>query len=331
MYNILRRLKRGEQNLNIVILDGFTTNPGDLSWDFLKEYGTIGVYDRTPTELTVERSLPADILITNKTPLPESVLSQLPNLKYVALLSTGYNIADIDYLKTRGIPVSNIPDYSTEAVAQHVFAFILEHFNAVALHSEAVRRGEWTCCPDFCFLRSPVMELMGKTIGIIGFGKIGRSVAAKAKAFRMNVISYTPNPKADAEGIEFVSLDELAERADIVTVHTPLTEATRGFIGRDFIKKMKKGSFIINTSRGPVVDEQALADALNSGHLAGAGLDVLSTEPPKADNPLLTAKNCLITPHIAWAGKETRERLLDILHGNIKAFAEGKPRNVVNP
>ncbi|HPP68083.1 MAG TPA: D-2-hydroxyacid dehydrogenase [Clostridiales bacterium] len=316
--------------MKIVILDGHTTNPGDLSWAFLNEYGDVSIYDRTPKELIIERSLPADILITNKTPLPKSILEQLPNLKYVALLSTGYNIADTDYLKERGIPVSNIPDYSTEAVAQHVFAFILEHYNSVALHSEAVRGGEWSICPDFCFLKGPVMELMGKTIGIIGFGKIGRSVAEKALAFKMNVIAYTPNPKKDADFVEFVSLDELAERSDIVTIHTPLTDATRGFINRDFIFKMKKGAFLVNTSRGPVIDEQAQADALNSGHLAGAGLDVLSTEPPSKDNPLLTAQNCFITPHIAWAGRETRARLLSILNENIKAFVNGKPQNVVN-
>jgi glycerate dehydrogenase len=316
--------------MKIVILDGHTTNPGDLSWAFLNEYGDVSIYDRTPKELIIERSLPADILITNKTPLPKSILEQLPNLKYVALLSTGYNIADTDYLKERGIPVSNIPDYSTEAVAQHVFAFILEHYNSVALHSEAVRGGEWSICPDFCFLKGPVMELMGKTIGIIGFGKIGRSVAEKALAFKMNVIAYTPNPKKDADFVEFVSLDELAERSDIVTIHTPLTDATRGFINRDFIFKMKNGAFLVNTSRGPVIDEQALADALNSGHLAGAGLDVLSTEPPSKDNPLLTAQNCFITPHIAWAGRETRARLLSILNENIKAFVNGKPQNVVN-
>lgn len=316
--------------MKIVILDGHTTNPGDLSWAFLNEYGDVSIYDRTPKELIIERSLPADILITNKTPLPKSILEQLPNLKYVALLSTGYNIADTDYLKERGIPVSNIPDYSTEAVAQHVFAFILEHYNSVALHSEAVRGGEWSICPDFCFLKGPVMELMGKTIGIIGFGKIGRSVAEKALAFKMNVIAYTPNPKKDADFVEFVSRDELAERSDIVTIHTPLTDATRGFINRDFIFKMKKGAFLVNTSRGPVIDEQALADALNSGHLAGAGLDVLSTEPPSKDNPLLTAQNCFITPHIAWAGRETRARLLSILNENIKAFVNGKPQNVVN-
>lgn len=315
--------------MKIVILDAFTTNPGDLSWDWLEEYGSVTVYDRTPAENIVERAEEADILVTNKTPLPGSVLEQLPQLKCICLLSTGYNVVDCDYAKEKGIPVCNIPSYSTNAVAQLVFSFILSHSNQVELHSKAVHDGEWTDCKDFCFWKTPLMELEGKTLGIFGFGKIGQRVSELANAFGMRVLACTPHPK-DVNGVEWVSLDELIKESDFISLHCPLTEQTTGLVNDDFISKMKKSAFLINTSRGPVIDENALANALNEGKIAGAAVDVLSVEPPKSDNPLLTAKNCIITPHIAWAGHETRARLIEIFRQNISAFCNGTPVNVVN-
>lgn len=315
--------------MKIVMLDAYTTNPGDLSWDFLNEFGEVTVYDRTPGDKIIERAAEAEILVTNKTPLPKEILSQLHSLKGIFLLSTGYNVVDCDYARERGIPVCNIPTYSTNAVAQLVFAYILNHSNNVELHSEAVRGGEWTACKDFCFWKTPLMELDGKTLGIFGFGKIGRQVAHLAKAFGMRVIACTPHPKND-EGIEWVSLDTLLCEADFITLHCPLTPQTEGVVNAEFLSKMKKTAFLINTSRGPVIDEKALADALNNGEIAGAAVDVLSVEPAKAENPLLTAENCIITPHIAWAGHETRARLIEIFRENIKSFCAGKPVNVVN-
>lgn len=317
--------------MKIVMLDGFTTNPGDLSWDFLNEYGDVTVYDRTPADKIIERCIDAQIVITNKTPLTREIIDCLPNLKFVELLSTGYNIVDYVYLKEKGIPVSNIPSYSTDAVAQLVMAFLLELSFNVGLHSQSVKSGEWTNSVDFCYWKTPLSELSGKALGIFGFGRIGRAVAERAKAFGMKVIAYTPRMHGgEPDYVEFVSLDEMLSSADAVTMHCPLTPETNGIVNAEFISKMKDGAYFINTSRGTVVDENALADALNSGKLGGAGLDVLSTEPPKADNPLLTAKNCFITPHIAWAALETRQRLISILKENIAAFVNGNPQNVVN-
>lgn len=317
--------------MKIVMLDGYTTNPGDLSWDFLKEYGEVHIYDRTPKDKILERCEGAEIVITNKTPLTKETIDRLPCLKFVALMSTGYNIVDYVYLKERGIPVSNIPSYSTEAVAQLVMAFLLEMCVNVGLHSESVKNGEWTNSPDFCYWKTPLSELSGKTLGIFGFGSIGRAVAKRADAFGMNIVSYTPRLHGgEPDYVKFTSLDEMLAVSDAVTMHCPLTDETQGVVNEDFINKMKTGAYFINTSRGPVVDENALANALNTGKLGGAGLDVLSTEPPKKDNPLLTAKNCFITPHIAWAAFETRERLVGILAENIKAYVNGKPQNTVN-
>lgn len=315
--------------MKIIMLDAYTTNPGDLSWDWLKKYGELTVYDRTPADKIIERAKDAEILVTNKTPLPKEVLSQLRFLKGIFLLSTGYNVVDCDYAKERGIPVCNIPTYSTNAVAQLVFSYILSHSNQVELHSEAVHNGEWASCKDFCFWKTPLMELEGKTLGIFGFGKIGGRVAELAKAFGMRVIACTPHPK-DVDGIEWVSLDELLSESDFITLHCPLTDKTTGLVNAEFLSRMKKTAFLINTSRGPVIDEKALAEALNNGDIAGAAVDVLSVEPAKEDNPLLTAKNCIITPHIAWAGHETRARLVEIFHQNIEAFCNGEPVNVVN-
>ncbi len=318
--------------LKTVILDAITTNPGDLSWEWLSQYGETEIYDRTPREKIVQRTKDADIVITNKTPLTKETIEKMEKVKFIALLSTGYNVVDCEYAKRRGIPVSNIPSYSTMAVAQLVFAFISEFCNGVALHSEDVKNGGWSSCPDFCYWKQPLIELCGKTIGIVGFGKIGQAVADIAEAYKMNVIAVSGHEtnQSGRKNFKWVSLDELARQSDIISFHCPLTPKTKKMLNAEFLEKCKKSVFIINTSRGAVVDEEALARALNSGRIAAAAADVLSAEPPEPDNPLLSAKNCLITPHIAWAGYETRLRLMTILRENIKAFFEGKPQNVVN-
>lgn len=319
--------------MKIVNLDGCTTNPGDLSWDGIKKYGDYTVYDRTSPEDIVIRAKGANALIINKTVITREILESLkPELEYIGLQSTGYNVVDCQAAKELGITVCNIPSYSTNAVAQLVFAFILEITNQVSVHSESVRNGDWCRCPDFCYWKTPLTELMGKTIGIIGFGSIGRKVAEIAEAFDMNVLAYSPRPKdkGGLKSIHFVDLDTLLKTSDIITCHCPLTPETTGLINKENISKMKKSAVFINTSRGPVVNEQALADALNNGEITAAGLDVLESEPAKAENPLLTAKNCYITPHIAWAAKETRARLLSILEDNLKSYIEGNPKNVVN-
>lgn len=318
--------------MEIVILDGFTENPGDLSWDWLSAYGEVTLYDRTPDDLILERSKDADILILNKTPLREAVIKELPKLKFVALLSTGFNIVDGAVLRERGIPVCNIPSYSTNAVAQLTFAFILAFANAVSIHSDAVHAGEWVNSPDFCFCKTPLFELSGKTLGIVGFGKIGQRVADLAEAFGMRVLAHSGHEtdQSARKNFAWASLEELAEQSDFITFHCPLNEKTEHLVDAEFLSHCKPSAYLINTSRGPVLDETAVAEALNSGKLAGAGVDVLSVEPAKADNPLLSAKNCLITPHIAWAGFETRARLMEILKDNFKAYFAGKPQNVVN-
>lgn len=319
--------------MKIVNLDGYTTNPGDLSWDGIKRFGDYTVYDRTPADKVIERAKGANILIINKTVVTREILDALsPELEYIGLQSTGYNVVDCDYARKLGITVCNIPAYSTKAVAQLVFAFILQVTNEVALHSNAVKNGEWCTCPDFCFWKTPLTELDSKIIGIIGFGSIGRRVAKLAEAFDMKVLAYAPRPKDKGElkTVEFVDLDTLLKNSDIITCHCPLTEETKGMINDENIIKMKKNAIFINTSRGPVVDEKALADALNSEKIKAACLDVLETEPALESNPLLKAKNCYITPHIAWAAHETRARLLKILEENIEAYLSGKPQNVVN-
>lgn len=314
--------------MKICVLDGFSTNPGDLSWDWLRKLGDCTIYERTSPELTSEHVKDCEIVITNKTPLRRELLETLPKLRYVGLLSTGFNIVDWEYCKEKGIPVCNIPSYSTSAVAQLVFALILEHTNAVSLHSNSVHSGEWSECKDFCYWKTPLTELGGKTMGIIGFGKIGKAVAKIAVAFGMKVIASTNHP-APFENVEFCGRDELLEMSDFVSIHCPLTPATEGMVNSEFLSKMKKTAILINTSRGQVVDENALADALKNGVIAGAGLDVMTTEPPSKDNPLFGIENCYITPHIAWAGFETRERLMSICEENIKAFLDGSPINTV--
>lgn len=318
--------------MKFVILDSFALNPGDLSWEWLEALGECEIHHRTPKELILERCKDADVILTNKTPLTKETLSQLPNLKYIALLSTGYNIVDCEFARGIGVPVSNIPSYSTNAVAQLTFSLILEITNAVGVHSESVRNGDWTCCPDFCYWKTPLTELSGKTIGIVGFGQIGQAVADIAEAFKMNILAVSGHETNQSHRTNFrwVDMETLAKESDIISFHCPLTEKTTGLVNKDFIEKCKDGAIIINTSRGPVVNDKDLADALNCGKLRGASLDVLTVEPPKADNPLLKAKNCFITPHIAWAGFETRERLMNILEENVKAYLNGKPQNVVN-
>ena len=318
--------------MKIVILDGFAANPGDLDWGWLKEYGELTVYDRTPEELIVDRAKDARIVILNKTPVSRATLAQLPEVKLIAVLATGYNIVDVEACRERGVMVANIPSYSVSAVAQQVFAFILEFANRVGLHTASVTAGEWAANPDFSYQKAPTAELLGKTIGIIGYGRIGRRVAALAKAFEMRVLVNTAHPEKYPEAdVTFLPLDELLPQCDFVTVHCPMTPQTDKLVNADFISKMKDGAFLVNTSRGGELDEQAVADALNRGKLAGAGIDVLSTEPPAPDNPLLSAKNIFITPHIAWASYETRVRLMEILKENIRGFVEGHPVNIVNP
>lgn len=317
--------------MKIVNLDGYTTNPGDLSWDWLGNYGEYKVYDRTAPEQIVERAKDADILIINKSVITAQMLENLPNLKFVGLQSTGYNVIDCKAARARNITVSNIPAYSTTGVAQLVFAFILQVADNVSLHSDAVHNGEWCQCPDFCFWKTPLTELDGKTIGIIGFGSIGRRVAQIANAFGMNVEVFTPHPKPDEyKNVNFVDFDTLFSDSDFITCHCPLTEKTENLIDKNAINKMKKSAVVINTSRGPVVNDEDLAYALNSGKIKAAGVDVLRVEPPEKGNPLFHAKNCYITPHIAWAAYETRARLLGILEQNIKAYIDGNPINVVN-
>lgn len=314
--------------MKITVLDGFTENPGDLSWDWLETLGECHVYERTPAELIAERCEGCDVVITNKTPLRKELLEKLTELKYIGLLSTGFNIVDWEYCKEKNIPVCNIPSYSTNAVAQLVFALILEHTNAVAIHSNSVHSGEWSSCKDFCYWKTPLYELDGKTLGIIGFGKIGKAVAKIAEAFGMNVLANTNHP-APFGNVKFCEKDELLAKSDFISLHCPLTPLTEKMVNADFLSKMKKSAVLINTSRGQVVDETALADALKNKTIAGAGLDVLETEPPKADCPLLGLENCYITPHIAWAGFETRERLMKICRKNVEAFLCGNPINLV--
>jgi glycerate dehydrogenase len=323
--------------MKIVVLDGYTLNPGDLSWAGLEELGDLTVYDRTVFDrsndnLIIERIGDAQIVFTNKTPLPREVLSKVPNVKYIGVLATGYNIVDIEAAKELGITVTNIPTYGTDSVAQMVFAHLLEICHHVAAHSDAVKNGEWTNNVDWCFWKYPLIELAGKTMGIIGYGRIGQAVGRVAQAFGMKVLANDKYPNKDLESdtLKYVELDELLANSDVISLHCPLFEENKGMINKDSIAKMKDGVIIINTSRGPLIVEDDLAEALNSGKVYAAGLDVVSTEPIKADNPLLKAKNIFLTPHMSWAPKESRQRLMDIAVNNLKQFLEGSPVNVVN-
>jgi glycerate dehydrogenase len=317
--------------MKIVVLDGHTLNPGDLDWNELSALGDCEVFPRTTAAEVIGRAANAEILLTNKVVLDRAILGALPQLRYVGVLATGYNVVDAAAARERGIPVTNVPDYSTRSVAQLTFALLLELAHHVGPHSEAVRSGRWSASPDFCFWDSPLLELDGLTLGIVGFGRIGRGVARLAQAFglRVNVYSRT-RPSELPEGVEWLGLEPLLRRSDIVTLHCPLTAETAKLINAERLALLKPGAFLINTSRGPLIDETALAEALNAGRLAGAALDVLSVEPPPPSNPLLAARNCLITPHIAWATKAARQRLVRIAIANLRAYLSGHPQNVVN-
>lgn len=317
--------------MKIVVLDGYTLNPGDLTWKGLEELGEFVVYDRTPEDKVVERIGDAEIVFTNKTPITRDTLDKT-NIKFIGVLATGYNVVDTAAAKEAGILVTNIPTYGTAAVSQMVFAHILEICHHVAAHSDAVMRGDWANNPDFCFWDYPLIELSEKTIGIIGYGRIGQSTGAIAQAFGMKVLAVAnhPNRELENESMNYVELDELLRASDIISLHCPLNENTNGIINRNTIAKMKDGVILINTSRGQLIVEEDLAEALNSGKIFAAGVDVVSSEPIKNDNPLLKAKNLFITPHIAWAPKEARVRLMNIAVENLKAFLSGSPINVVN-
>ena len=315
--------------MKIVVLDSYTLNPGDLSWDCLKEIGDCQIYDRTPSDLILERSKEAAIILTNKTPLSAETISRLPALKYIGLLSTGYDVVNVVEAKKRQIVVTNIPAYGTQSVAQMVFAHILNLTQAVGLHDGSVKQGEWTGSTDFCYWRSPLVELKDKTLGVVGYGKIGREVTKIALAFGMKVVAYD-SIRLEDKNVAFTDLQTLFQKSDFISLHCPLTPETNKFINKDKVNLMKKTAFLINTSRGAIIDEYDLSEALNQNRIAGAGLDVLSKEPPALDNPLIQAKNCFITPHIAWATLEARERLLKQAVENIKAFLNGNPVNVIS-
>ncbi len=315
----------------IVVLDGYTLNPGDISWDAFEQLGSLHVYDRTDEACVVERSQGAAYLLTNKTPLTRKVLAQLPSLRYIGVLATGYNVVDVQAAHENGVVVSNIPTYGTRSVAQMVFAHLLHLTQHVAEHAQGVASGKWQACPDFCYWDYPLMELEGKTLGLVGYGRIGRAAAQIANALGMHVVSYDPYIKESSQEpqVAFVDLATLLSVSDVVSLHCPLTSENRELMNKERFAAMKKGSYLINTSRGPLVCEQDLADALNSGHLAGAGLDVVSTEPIRADNVLLHAKNCYITPHISWATFDARNRLMRLAVENLRAYIQGSPINVV--
>lgn len=314
--------------MKIVILDGHALNPGDLSWDCFRQFGTVAYYDRTEEEAdTIARIRDADIILLNKTPITRNVLEACPNLKLICVLATGYNVVDCETAAKMGIPVCNVPGYSTDAVAQFTFALLLELCHQVGLHSRSVHDGEWSACPDFCYWKTPQMELAGKTLGIIGYGSIGQSVGAIAEAMGMRVLACS---RSHRPGHSYVSLDELLARSDVITLHCPLFPETKGMINKETIAKMKDGVILINTARGALIDESAVAGALKTGKIRGAAMDVVSAEPISRENPLLSAPNCIITPHMAWAPLETRQRILDITVESIRGFLSGKPQNVVN-
>jgi glycerate dehydrogenase len=319
--------------MKIVILDGYTENPGDLSWDGLAGLGELTVYDRTPEKLVIERIGDAEIIYTNKTVITEEILLQCKNIKFIGVLATGYNVVDVKTAKAKGIIVSNIPAYGTDAVSQFTIALLLELCHHIGAHSDSVKRGDWTNCKYFCYWNYPLIELVGKTLGIIGFGKIGRGTARIAQALGMKILAYNRSPISKEHligDIKQVSLEELYAASDVISLHCPLFPETKGIINKDTISRMKNGVLILNDSRGPLIVEEDLRDALVSGKVAGAAVDVVSTEPIREDNPLLTAPNILITPHIAWAPKEARQRLMDIAVDNLKAFLNGAPINVVS-
>ncbi len=315
--------------MKLVVLDGYATNPGDLSWADLSALADCTVHARTPPELTVPRAAGAALLLTNKTVLGRGEIAALPELRYIGVLATGYNVVDLEAARAAGVVVTNIPAYSTASVAQTVFAFILEFTQQVALHAASVRAGEWTRSIDFAYWKTPLVELAGKTLGLVGLGTIGQAVARIGQAFGMRVVAATRTPRR-FEGIEELPLGEVFRQADFLSLHCPLTPDTRHLVNAERLALMKPTAFLVNTSRGGVVDARALADALAAGRLAGAGVDVLDREPPPADDPLLAAPNCWVTPHLAWATREARSRLLETAVANVRAFLDGQPRNVVS-
>lgn len=316
--------------MNIVVLDGFTLNPGDLSWDRLRALGDCEIFDRTPPDQFLARSAQADILLTNKTLITREHLASLPKLKYIGVLATGTNVVDLVAARERNIPVTNVPAYGTRSVAQATLALLLELTNHTGHHAQSVREGRWTANADWCYWDFPLVELDGLTLGIVGFGRIGRAVADGAHAFGMNVLVHSATTKEVPSFVRRVELESLFRDSDVLTLHCPLTEQTRKLANAERLRLMKPTAMLLNTSRGALVDEVALAAALNAGRLAGAGLDVLSVEPPAADHPLLSARNCIITPHNAWGTQAARARLLDIAVQNLRAFLAGQPQNVVH-
>lgn len=318
--------------MKIIVLDGYTLNPGDLSWEGFEGLGEFVCYDRTLASETISRIGDAEIVITNKTPITKEVLDACKNVKYIGVLATGYNVVDFDYAKELGIPVCNIPTYGTTAVAQFVFAMLLEVCHNVRNHSDEVKKGRWTACEDFCFWDTPLIELAGKTMGIIGFGKIGQNTGKIANAFGMKVLAYDeyPNKEAENENTKYVELDELLASSDVISLHCPLFENTKGIINKETIEKMKDGVIIINTSRGPLIVENDLATALDSGKVYYSAHDVTEVEPIPADNVFLSRTNTIVTPHIAWAPRESRSRLMDVAVENLEGFMQGKLQNVVN-
>lgn len=320
--------------MKIVVLDGYTLNPGDLNWDGIKQFGELKIFDRTDfnTKSVIENIGDADIVFTNKTPITKAVIEKTPNLKFIGVLATGYNVVDILFARERNIIVTNVPAYSTISVAQFTMALLLEMCHHVGNHNQSVQNGDWSKNIDFCYWNSPLVELAGKTMGIIGFGNIGQATAKMAQAFGLNIVVYsrTIKPELESETCKFVSLDELLKTSDIISLHCPLFKETEGIINKSNISKMKDGVKIINTSRGPLIIEEDLKDALNSGKVSAAAVDVVSAEPINKNNPLLQAKNCIITPHIAWAPKEARMRLMNTTINNLKAYLAETPINVVN-
>lgn len=317
--------------MKLVILDGHAVNPGDLSWDCFRQFGELTVYERTPEGEAAAHIGDADIVMTNKTPITEQLLDACPNVKLVCVLATGYNVVDCSAAAKRGIPVCNVPDYGTASVAQFTFALLLELCHQVGLHERAVHKGDWTACPDFCFWNTPQMELAGKTLGIIGFGRIGQAVARIAKAMGMQVLAYSRSRRPGTEALaRYVDLETLLQNADVLSLHCPLTADNAGLINRETIFLMKDGVILLNTARGGLLVEQDVADALSCGKIRAAAVDVVSYEPIQANNPLLTAPNCLITPHMAWAPIESRKRIQDCTMQSIQAFLAGSPINTVN-
>jgi glycerate dehydrogenase len=316
--------------MNLVVLDGYATNPGDLDWNSFHSASSCRVYDRSSPDEVVERARNAELVLTNKTPLTADTLARLPNLRYIGVLATGTNVVDVPAARARGICVTNIPGYGTRSVAQHTLALILEATNHVGLHAAGVRDGSWSRSPDWCYWQKPLVELDGLTLGIVGYGSIGKKVAALARAFGMHIVATSRSATVHTDdGVTFLPLDRLLAESDIVSLHCPLTDDTRHLINAATLARMKSTALLINTSRGPLIAEADLADALRNQRIAGAALDVLSAEPPPADNPLLTAPNCLVTPHQAWATRAARQRLLEIAAANVRAFLAGDPQNTV--